>query len=45
VDFKCGIKIPGILFQDQKYSSDNVQTIMKLMKQYEAGKLDCVSGG
>jgi hypothetical protein len=28
-----GIKIPGIHFQDQKYSNDNVKTRMEVMKQ------------
>jgi hypothetical protein len=27
-----GIEIPGIHFQDQKYSNHNVQTIKKVMK-------------
>ncbi len=33
VDVQCRIKIPGIHFQGQKYSNENIQTITELMKQ------------
>jgi hypothetical protein len=33
VDVQCRIKIPGIHFQGQKYSNENIQTITELIKQ------------